>query len=121
MMDNNLKAACEYVMGSGLKCECDPDVGCAPCIGCCVNEVCRKYYDEHPADEDEPVTEEWLLSIGFSHDKFDTPTIGPLHLRPPGNSPYACISSYPLPEVPVNRGQVRRLLAALGIENKEDK
>jgi hypothetical protein len=36
---------------SGVECDCET--------------LADAYLDEHPADEDEPITEEWLKSIGF--------------------------------------------------------
>jgi len=66
-------------------------------------------------DDDEPLTEEYLHSIGFQDDRAGTPTLGSLHIRPQPNGDYpayACIRSVPI-QVPANRRILRNLIEAL--------
>lgn len=90
--------------------------------------ICDSYISEHPEDDNEPVTKEWLLSIGFeiSRDGFpfhadmdgylkpspphlfkDTTSAWDWNLEPPASN-LLCVL--------FTRGDVRRLLTALGIE-----
>lgn len=75
--------------------------------------LAKAYLTEHLLDDDEPVTEEWLETIGFDHGYLDADywviECRKLALR---------LNSYPVKENPT-RGDVRRLCKALGIELKE--
>ena len=87
------------------------------------------YLAEHPADDAEPVTEDWLLSVGFTRNKIDQVilileskdlgramtyiTISPCEL---------CIESDDGGSIWLGertRGDVRTLCRALGVEKKE--
>jgi len=90
-------------------------------------DLANAYLAEHPADDEEPISEEWLHSVGFEDDRAGTPTAGALHIRhaplPKMDSDeeypaHACVRSFPIP-VPKTRGDVRRLCRALGIALKE--
>ena len=95
-------------------------------------DVCAAWLAEHPADDDEPVTRDWLLSIGgevtivgarFAFGLQQNNSMADVDFRPlrgrmtcsfqieMGESVYL--------EHIVTRGQVRRLLSALGITCKE--
>ena len=94
-----------------------------------VRKVAAAYLAEHPADDAEPVTEDWLLSIGFTRNKIDQVilileskdlgramtyiTISPCEL---------CIESDDGGSIWLGertRGDVRTLCRALGVEMKE--
>ena len=93
--------------------------------------VTQAYLAEHPADDDEPVTEEWLLSIGFELTREGLPfhreidgylKPSPGNLLQPGESAYDWKLEPPannLLAVLFTRGDVRRICRALGIELKE--
>jgi hypothetical protein len=83
----------------------------------------RAYLAEHPADDGEPVTEGWLASVGFRQTplKRYTLKLGPVLASPPrGNLWWWAVSIDPdgpckhIP-TPQTRGDVRRLLKALGV------
>jgi len=78
--------------------------------------VCRAYLAEHPADDGEPVTAEWMKACGWEGSYVGVFGIqglagfwdnGELHLSKPYSLPAA------------TRGQLRRLCAALGVPLKE--
>lgn len=81
------------------------------------------YLAEHPADDSESVTFEWLESIGFYRDgtHIDDPLTcceSAIYLSPDHNDEtvwVVFVEVYELGHVKT-RGDVRRLLAALGIE-----
>lgn len=50
--------------GNPANCGCDPDTGCAPCMNCALEDLAKAWLAEHPDDEGEPITPEWLLSAG---------------------------------------------------------
>ena len=75
---------------------------------------------EHPADDDEPVTEDWLLSVGHHHRVSEDSTrwtpnsvrLGPTVFSIETDMGYGV-------DIPVKtRGDVRHLCAGLGIELK---
>jgi hypothetical protein len=87
-------------------------------------EIARHVLAEHPADDGEAITPEWLLSVGFTLD----------HEMEPPRDPVYCIRSLlwrphyfgvnqgtwqfgpvTIDQNPKTRGDVRRLCAALGI------
>lgn len=79
--------------------------------------------DEHPADDGELVTEEWLRSAGFKEDSQDDRRWfkrGKVCVAPPrvetGNVWRWWLGYEHLDELPI-RGHIRRLLAALGVES----
>lgn len=81
--------------------------------------VVAAYLAAHPADDGEPVTVEWLDAVGFVGGKFYRDRVrGPL-LRGVSDAgdEYWSIRSYPIPNdaKPKTRGEVRRLLKALGV------
>ena len=94
-------------------------------------EAAEKYLAEHPADDDEPVTVEWLESVGFRKtSSTDEALGGPSHhinyvtkwvAFGPGISEWYVTeygNSVFLP-TPKTRRDVRRLCKALGIELKQ--
>ena len=105
-----------YCIGDGWSLQLDDDEAA----------LARAYLAEHQPDDDAPVTDKWLYSVGFSDDRTGTPTLGPLHIQyavlTDDNDreypAYACIRSLPI-TVPKTRGDVRRLCRALGIERLE--
>lgn len=93
------------------------------------------YLAEHPADDAEPVTEGWLQAIGFVRMQ-QSAAGNDLILR---NEAGNCVTYYPArrgglagpfwgvasewlpkPLRPATRGDVRRLLTALGVTSKPD-
>lgn len=135
--DATFKDSPHYKRGSGEWWEWD-----AEAIGDDYAALARMYLREHPADDDEPVTEEWLRSVGFDHHgiggfnrliepsaawKNGDPTRLFIDLDIPGSASvsmtqgvggrevhnYVAMTSMP---GLLTRGQVRRLCAALGIE-----
>lgn len=81
--------------------------------------VAAAWLAEHPADDAEPVTEEWLRSVGFS----SRPNNRWLQIRTPQGGRLDCWMASPLWEfhdeavaIPQTRGDVRRLCTALGID-----
>jgi hypothetical protein len=94
-------------------------------------EVCRAYLAEHPADDDEPVTEDWLREIGFTGDMgmgqfrldsdfhiqaWETQTWS-IETKDTSGQYYGCRHELDIGQ-PKTRRDVRNLLAALGIELK---
>lgn len=75
---------------------------------------------EHPADDDEPDTEEWLRGVGFTDCKNDGLRLSILARYPNLGMPFweVCGTVIRLAQ-PKTRGQLRRLCAALGISLKE--
>jgi hypothetical protein len=75
----------------------------------------RAWLAEHPADDAEPVTADWLRAVGIVHGCFDPLCYGYHHGK--GcftlniTSELGSVSSIDVP----TRGHVRRLCAALGI------
>lgn len=99
-----------------------------------MNKLACAYLAEHPADEDEPVTSEWIRSVAavyweagkesywpghelrFSEKIGDNP--GGFYIWNEGPHSHSQKPSY----MPIKtRGQVRLLCRALGIELKESK
>lgn len=78
------------------------------------------YLADHPADEDEPITDAWLREIGFADGRMSSDlTLSPIvRGRTAAGCEYWIVRSYPLPYVPKTRGQIRKLLDALGVETK---
>ncbi len=85
---------------------------------------------EHPADEDEPVTDEWLESVGFTNDIDGCGRVWEsgeglvsLYVMIGLNCLVECASKDEAVFVPETetRGDVRRLCSALGINLKEAK
>lgn len=78
--------------------------------------VARHDLAEHPADDDDPVTEEWIKSLGIEYRPIyrGEEFIGDV-VYEYGASPgdFCCI-----PLIKRTRGDVRRLLSALGIEGE---
>ena len=88
------------------------------------------YLAEHPADDDEPVTAEWLESVGWEaypdtgnrmwHSR--SATLIMIDLRNPGET-WLCHGSsahgWDYITKSTTRGDVRRLCSALGIQLKE--
>lgn len=95
--------------------------------------VVRAYLAEHPDDENEAVTVEWLLSVGFAEDDQATEGVDYVWINS-GDRAYFDLQCWfkntwrisdsdndiALP-APMGRGDVRRLCAALGIKLKETK
>jgi len=147
MTTNELRAAAEYVLGTGdgLAVEDDECAGFEPgeiesYIWSCARENLR----EHPVDSDEPITEPWLRSVGFSRPMTpanDTCLVAGSWTRtscedspaPTGVYPVQYYRTHreaagmwyvyenPLPVQPETRADLRRLAAALGIQLKEGK
>lgn len=95
--------------------------------------LCDRRLAEHPADSDEPLTAEWLRSVGFKPDNDEdylwinngwrSDTLPPFDFRIWGHGRCdladedGCILLIP----PKTRGDLRRLCRALGIELTEAK
>ena len=89
--------------------------------------VANAYLAEHPADDDEPIVEAWLLSVGFLRDLNEYEITSPtsdgqfVYLTLTrrgwvlGTGSWSHRSSLLLPATPETRGQLRRLCAALNI------
>lgn len=84
------------------------------------------YMDEHPVDDDEPITIDWAEIVATEHDgvvfEFGDCCVQHLayHL---GEDRWAFadhLRMVPLRSYPKTRGDLRRLCAALNIELKED-
>ena len=75
-----------------------------------------EYIADHPADDDETVTAEWLDVLGFEYGN-----LSGLYIRNPRWSRYETPTNFFTKVVPhpKTRGDVRRLCRALGIELKE--
>lgn len=79
--------------------------------------ILREHAAEHPADDDEPIDEAWLLDCGFLPDAYG------LELREPDTGWAIGVTDshkrweYMGREInpPKTRGQLRRLCAALGV------
>jgi hypothetical protein len=94
--------------------------------------LAKAYLDEHPADDGEAVTEEWLRAVGFDKQgllwfggarlyigaKWDGGTHSAEIQVGGGSGYYGCDHTIDLPK-PQTRGEVRRLCQCLGIEIKE--
>lgn len=88
--------------------------------------LAQSYLAEHPEDESDPVTERWIQSIGFKED--DEPMqparslwhIGELMYRPHYFGDFMPRWQFGPSTVPNQntRGDVRRLMSALGIDLK---
>lgn len=87
--------------------------------------VARACLADHPADDGEPVTREWVksvlptrtLSITFTNPDGDEMLLGIIPVWTTNTEWKAWLDGLPICRVPT-RGHVRRLLAALGIEHK---
>jgi hypothetical protein len=90
---------------------------------------------EHPVDDDEPVTEEWLLSVGFSKKNSAWASIGfddEIYERylgieedfslALGEHDFLGLNAIyvPFPGAAKTRGDVRRLCKALGVPLKQE-
>lgn len=81
------------------------------------------YFAEHPADDAEPVTDDWLKSVGFTirgqcYGELACPpgeTRWSLELDQFGALPVAS-NEHPFRNYCKTRGEIRRLCSALGIE-----
>jgi hypothetical protein len=111
------KATLAY--GSGFD---DSPIGCAVALACA-------WMQEHPADDDEPVTHAWVKTIGFA----ETDHLNKMTYRRPesidlglwavdgGWKAMLLITEFASSTITrglKTRGQVRRLLSALGIEHQ---
>ncbi len=101
-----------------------------PLLDCDEKDVSQAYLAEHPADDGEPITKEWLLSIGSAYHSV-------LHQFAIGKYGQIRILFWPranrcewflevlkeMIEIPrqSTRGQFRRLLSALGINGDKPK
>ena len=123
-MSDKLREAAQEIRGFSVHCAAHPEKLSKNMLAMFekVYWVSQAYLAEHPADDDEPVTEEWLLSVGFVHDATH------VVLRNWGPQRNGNIQAYPNGKWWLNgtamiqmktRGQVRRLCAALGIGLKE--
>ena len=84
-----------------------------------IYEVCRQWLAEHPEDDEEPVTKEWLRSIGFVNSISSVLVVGDmLSVSMPGRYWVFSCCGMPTRMKYETRGDVRRLCAALGIELK---
>lgn len=89
--------------------------------------IAKQIEAEHPADDDEPIAEEWLRSVGFARGRFDDdlvlpPIVRGLTVRDDIVCEYWVVRTYRIPDnaAPRTRGQLRLLCRALGIELKGD-
>lgn len=118
MNTNELRAAAERILegggGGNMAHPVDHDA----------MAVARGYLAEHPADSDEPISRNWLLSVGFKavpsdmgstyHDHYQ---LNLLNLWQFNGGPWL-VNGADWMEF-TTRGSVRRLCAALGLELKE--
>lgn len=88
--------------------------------------VTLQYLAEHPADNDEPVTVEWLASVGFTIDVHQSVKVtADLFLVYRGGGWFLASGADTIKSAAVDlpdyktRSDVRRLCAALGIELNE--
>lgn len=98
-----------------------PDHG-GRCEFCCAAKVVNAWLAEHPSDDDEPVTEEWLREIGFTYDdEWGATYIYGYKTFPLWYEDLCGEWGWGEAELPSpkTRGDVRRLCRALGIELKE--
>ena len=107
---NNLREDAELVL---LHVEDDTAAG----------RLAKAYLADHPADDDEPVTEEWLCSVGAKKDDvsvfFPSPIQGVPAIEFSKEQAWLTNEDYAGVEIKLKtRGDVRRLCAALGIEMK---
>ena len=100
--------------------------GVRPWFADAVVELASAYLAEHPADDDETVTEEWLRSIGFTSDG-RVSDVNMTISYPTGKREQVVLAWATLDDAPPHfylgetilwvrptRGQVRRLIEALG-------
>lgn len=114
----DLLAAAEYFT-SRQSCECDHEVGITNCIGCDIDRMARHILATVHTDDDEPVTVAWLLSIGGEDRRNNS--VPSIQFSGDSN---VVLRYYPKLDVwhvsgstwkPKNRGQLRHLLAGLGM------
>lgn len=112
----------EQWSGGNWTCECDPDVDgivltlCENCrLADAICDVTQAYLAEHSADDDEPLTDEWLVSAGFTDDENENLSLGPMELFLFSGG-YELLIDHSSGEYRFRtRGDVRRLCRALGI------
>lgn len=121
-MSEELRSAAERILYSPTL-----HLGDGPGVACIRPEdavaLAEAYLAEHPADDGEPVTAEWLESIGFYRDGVhpDDPFTcreSSIYLSPKYDDEKLWVVFVEVYELGKSktRGDVRRLLAALGIE-----
>lgn len=114
-MSDELRAAAERfrqrtrigIAGPGIP-ACDEDA----------HALADAYLAEHPADDAEPVSEEWLLLVGFASSARHPQRLNVGQLSCSCGSLW-CYGGVVLSRTPMTRGDVRRLCQALGVELKE--
>ena len=117
-MNDQLKTAMQEVEAALM-----PGAPLTDSAQCAAWTLAKAYLAEHPADDEEPVTGDWLLSIGFEPDATH------LVLRRFGPDENGKIQVYLLDrrwllhgtriKMLCTRGDVRRLCAALRVPLKE--
>jgi hypothetical protein len=93
---------------------------------CWAREKClAAYLAEHPADDNEPVTRDWLIALGF-HSVFRTLRLDvngrtriEMWCDDNGKAGCICVNDCKISNDKATRGDVRRLCRALGISLKE--
>lgn len=118
MTTEDLRRAAEMVVADPAFCRC----GKPGCRRAAAVRVARAWLAEHPADDGEPVSGEWLRSIGFTGpDGLLGIIYGEVELTTTtssrwlvGNPSEIHGESVYIP-APTTRGDVRRLCAALGV------
>lgn len=123
-MSNEIRKLADEVLGFAAHCSAFPEKLSPRMLDMMgkVYKVAQGYLAEHPADDEELVTEEWLRSVGFEPDGVH------LALSGWGPSRNGCIQVYDAAKWILNgtethrlstRGDVRLLFRALRIELKE--
>lgn len=80
--------------------------------------IAKAYLAEHPADNDEPITDSWLRKIGFQDMETGLESQDHVVIVNAWGMDFTVCNGKPKPET---RGDVRRLAKALGLELKEQK
>ena len=117
-MNTKLKAAAELVRETNREVDRSGYATRGSAYYIAVAKLADAYIAEHPDDEDELVTEEYLKSIGFFENDTELEHQSHVVIVDKWGMGFTVCNGKP----PIKtRGQVRRLLAALGIHNKENK
>lgn len=116
-MSDELRAAAERILDGDM-----PAVDQPLWIAKSIRELCRFYLREHPSDDSEPVTEEWLRAVGFRlmsgwpvwffRESIEI-RIRSEHDSEANPAPFLRIAGQRI--FNPTRGDVRRLCAALGV------
>ncbi len=91
-----------------------------PIHGAKACQLAQAYLAEHPADDEEPITEAWLRSVGFDDEhRLDWKNLVIKFCVPIRDNFWDFYLNSTQIKPPKTRGDVRRLCKALGVELKE--